>query len=465
MQFISLGDSSKIAASCHYLSANGVGLVLDAGADPNREGIPSLPRYDLIRSHGDAELRHVIITHAHHDHIGGLPSLVADHVDVDIHLTPATRTLTEFMLSAGARLQRRLFREGSSPHPPLFDEEHVEEIAPLFRTHSYEKSFALKDNGKDNGTPMSAAFYDAGHVLGSAGVLIRYHEAGQTRRLFYTSDTNTRAQTIIPGGCYPAPPLDVLVMECTLGSDAEAAHTTRKDEAYRFGEALRAVLARGGSALIPVFMLGRAQEILAMIDRFKRQLLLPEAVPVYTYGGMRQVSNIYDSMRRDTPRINEQFAVRQVQQRGPFKRGRIRIADHNPSIYVLASGMVFENTLSNRVAQAFVEEEKHAILMVGFCKEDSPGARLLAAKAEGHEGVVLDKRVGMQPLACQVERFRFSGHSNRQDLVELSRHLRPRKTVLVHGDADALAWMAEAVHAAVPDTTVIVPKMGQAITL
>ncbi len=463
MQFLSLGGSDEIGASCHFLSIAGGGLVLDAGADPNAEGVPSLPRYDLIRSlYGADHASHVFVTHAHHDHIGGLPTLVENFPQVHVHLTHATRALVEFMLFASARLQERKYREGSSMHLPLFDAEQLEDTLARFSTHDYEAPFVLQQGHQQ----VSAEFYSAGHVLGSSGVLIQFSEKGSERRLFYTSDTNTRSQAIIPGGCYPEPPIDILITETTLGADPRAELTTRKAEEHRFCEALQGVIAREGCALVPVFMLGRAQEVLAVIDRFKRQGRLPKNVPVYTAGGLREVSRIYDQTRHDTPRINEEFEVYQVDQRRfPFKQAKILKATHQPSIFVLASGMLFEKTMSNKLAQLLVEEEKHAILMVGFCKEDSPGGRLLQANEQGQDGVILDRQTGMQPLACQVERFRFSGHSTRRELVGLVGHLRPKKTVLVHGETAARAWMAEAIAKACPGTEVLVPEMGQGIEL
>jgi len=458
MRFLSLGSCSEVSASCHYLAVGRNGLVLDAGADPNKEGPPSLPQYHLIRNR---VLGHALITHAHHDHIGGLPSLVQQFPHTQLHLTEATGMLSDFMLMASARLQERKFREGSSAYPSLFDTDDVEETLSLFSTHDCEQPFPL------SGEPLiSAEFFDAGHVLGSAGVLLQFEENGHTRKVFYTSDTNLQSQAIIPGGRYPTPPIDVLIMESTLGADPKAEKVTRKREEQRFCEALQAVIEREGCALVPVFMLGRAQEVLAVIDRFKRMGQLPQDLPVYTAGGMREVSRIYDHMRNDTPRIDSDFQVNQVRQRiFRAKRAKIARALRKPAIFVLASGMLFERTLSNRLAQIFIEEEKHAILLVGYCKDDSPGGRLLHAWEQDLEGVVLDREVGMQPIACQIDRFRFSGHSNRRDLVGLAGHLRPQKIILVHGEDAARTWIADTIQRTHPETSVILPAVGQSIDL
>ena len=458
MHFLSLGSCVGIGASCHYISVGETGLVLDAGADPNKEGPPSMPEYHRL---GNLNLGHALITHAHHDHIGGIPSLAQRYSNIQIHLTRPTSMVAYYMLKASARLQERKFQEGSSEFAPLFDKDDVDDAADLFVAHKYQQAFPLSST-----QDVSAEFYDAGHVLGSAGVLLRVRENGQIRSLFYTGDTNIRNQTIIPSARYPSSSVDVLVMESTLGADPHAEHTTRTEEERRFCETLVEVIDRGGCALVPVFMLGRSQEILALIHRFKQKNLIPADLPVYTAGGMRAIADIYDKTRDVSPRIDPLFQVFQVKQRSlPRKRSKLTKALNRPGIFVLASGMLFANTLSNRIAQRIIENEKHAILLVGYCKEDSPGGQLLEAWQQEEEGVILNPKVGMQPIDCQIDRFRFSGHSNRRDLVALVGKLNPKKVVLVHGDEEARTWVGNTITSTYPGVEVLLPAVGESLEL
>ena len=372
------------------------------------------------------------------------------------HMTDATQTLTGMMLYASARLQRRRYQEGSSPYQPLFEREDVDSVTRSFVAHEYGESFMLGKDGPD------ASFFYSGHLLGAAGVQL-VTEGGQ--RVFYTSDTNTKPQTIIPGGQYPDS-VDVLITECTLGADPQAETVTRKSEERRFLRRLQAVLDRGGTVLLPVFMLGRAQEILAMLGRFRERGQLDAEIPIYTVGGLRNVSEVYDATRYETPRLNPDFEVCSVEQRYfPRNHKAKRRSLNQPSIHVLTSGMMIENTLSNWVANQIVENEKHAVFLVGFAKDDLPAGQLLAAAAEEAEFITLDPRIGPKTLACEVDRFRFSGHGNRQHLLNLVGRLNPRKVLLVHGETEARQWMIEQLHQRHPDLEVLSPAIGEPVVI
>ena len=107
----------------------------------------------------------------------------------------------------------------------------------------------------------------------------------------------------------------MLFLETTLGADTEAEETSRKEQERAFGEALFRVVARGGSALVPVFALGRSQDVLAIIGRFKNRGHIPDETPVYTVGSMRGISAIYDDTRNSTPRLDPDFEVYGVEQK------------------------------------------------------------------------------------------------------------------------------------------------------
>jgi Cft2 family RNA processing exonuclease len=469
MRFLSLGADDDIGASSHFLQLeNGTGIVLDAGADSSRDGPASVPDYEQIRrafsgkgGAGDP-VDHALVTHAHHDHFGTLPLLVEEFPHAKVHMTPATHQLLKFLLPASARLQKRRQEEGSTEHDPLFSEDDLELQSSLYREQDLRAPF---DTGgaQAGDSNAEAEFFDAGHILGSAGVLLRFSEEGDERRVFYSSDTNTTAQTIIPGGDYPDEPVDVLVMETTGGADPEAEQTNRALEEEKFCAALQRTMQRGGAALVPVFVMGRAQEVLALIDRFKRRGDLGEDVPVYTAGSMRAIADLYDKTRETTPRLNPNFRVFGVdQEKLPYGRDKLRRTLEGPAIHVVSSGMMFGQTLSNRLARDLVGDPDGGIFRVGYAVEDSPARRLTEAAQNGR-AVTLHEEAGPQEIQADVKRFRLSGHSDRQQLLNLAERLDPAKVVLVHGDDEAKDWMVTHLRERLPGAEVLRPAQGEVI--
>ena len=462
MKFLALGDTDGIGASCHFLDLNGSGIALDAGTDPQRDGPDSLPRFDWVGDRADSYVDHTLVTHAHHDHMGSLPVLVRRFPHAMAHMTDATKKLLDILLPASARLQEKRRDRGETTHEPLFTEDELEALHHLYLTHDLGQGFDL--TGPKGQSSVTGRFFSAGHILGSAGVELQFEEWGRDRRVFYTSDTNMQAQTIIPGGEYPDS-TDVLILESTQGAEPEAAATSRPEERDRFRETLSQVLARGGTALIPVFVMGRAQEILVLLGQLKRDGAIPADVPIYTAGSMRAIAGVYDDTRNTTPRVDASDEVYAVdQERVPYESEAKREILEGPGIMVVSSGMMIEPTLSNVLARRMVENEDDAVLLVGHPAEGTPARRLQDAAAEGDGApVMLADGHGPQPVYCTVERFRFSGHSDRRELLSLVERMNPETVLLIHGDPDAKNWMAEHIKEDHPETEVHRPDWGSVL--
>ena len=463
MKYLPLGDTEDIAASCHFLEIDGTGLVFDVGTDPRREGSASLPKFDWVRDRAHSYVDHAVVTHAHHDHMGAVPVLVEEFPHAMVHMTEATKKLLEFLLPASARLQQKKREQGETEHEPLFTEDDLEFLSHVYLTHDLGADFDL--TGMAGNTEVTGRLYSAGHILGSAGVELAFEENGEARRLFYTSDTNMQAQSIIPGGEYPAS-TDILMLETTLGADEEAEQTSRPEEVEKFRTTLRRVIERGGTALIPVFVMGRAQEMLAMLGRLKREGDIPVDTPIYTAGSMLGVADLYDKTRETTPRLDPDFRVFDVEQeRVPYSAEAKKDVLDGPGIMVVSSGMMFEPTLSNILARRIVENERDAVLIVGHAVEGTPAHRLQQAAAEGPGAPVRLADGQVQPVHCTVERFRFSGHSHRRDLLQIVERMDPDTVVLVHGEPEAQAWMQAAIEDRHPETEVHRPRWGETLEL
>ena len=297
-------------------------------------------------------------------------------------------------------------------------------------------------------------FFDAGHVLGSTGILLR----AEGKTVFYTGDVNFDDQTIMEAAILPEEKIDVLIMECTRGDHAKPVDWTRAGEERRLAEALGAAFERGACVLIPVFALGKTQEMLAMLHKFRRQRLLPE-FPIYIGGLSSKFTDIYDRRahmtRRQLPRLQ---LMREV---APFILNDETVRDaplRGGRGYVLSSGMMIPKTLSNVFARRLIENQQHSVFFVGYANPESP-AGLLRNTGSGGE-VALDPDKPAQRIRCNIEQFQFSAHATREALIDYAKKLSPGKIVLVHGDPPAVEWMRATLSAELPGSEVIVPTPG-----
>jgi Cft2 family RNA processing exonuclease len=308
---------------------------------------------------------------------------------------------------------------------------------------------------------LTFEFFDAGHVLGSTGILLRAE--GQT--VFYTGDVNFDDQTIMETAIFPDEKIDVLVMECTRGDHANPAGWTRAGEERRLAEALEDAFDRGACVLIPVFALGKTQEILAMLYKFRRKFRkLSGEFPIYIGGLSSKFTDIYDRRARMTHR--QLPSLQLMRDVAPFTLNDETVRDaplRAGRVYVLSSGMMIPKTLSNVFARRLIENPKHSIFFVGYANPESPAGLLRDAGVGGE--VALDPDKPPQRIRCNIEQFQFSAHATRETLVEYAKKLSPRKIVLVHGDPPAVKWMRGMLGAELPETDVIIPAPGEEVQL
>jgi Cft2 family RNA processing exonuclease len=283
------------------------------------------------------------------------------------------------------------------------------------------------------------------------------------RTVFYTGDVNFDDQTLTSGAVFPDSDIDVLIIETTRGDSPLPQGFSRAAEEQRFAEAIERAFARGGCVLIPVFALGKTQEVLAMLYKFKRQKLL-EDVPIYIGGLSSKMTEIYDRRANQSRRVLPRLQL--FPEVGPFVLNGKTIADapaRPGRIYALSSGMMTPKTLSNIFARRIIDRPEHSIFFVGYADPESPAGIL--RKARPNELVSLDEDEPALPLRCQIEQFQFSAHASRESILAYIRKVAPKKLVLVHGDVPAVEWMRAAAAAALPGCEIIVPSPGVEIEL
>jgi Cft2 family RNA processing exonuclease len=306
---------------------------------------------------------------------------------------------------------------------------------------------------------LTFEFWDAGHVIGSSGILIR----AEGRSLFYTGDVNFDDQTIAQAAVFPQDKIDILIMETTRGDSATPPGWTRASEEERFVAAINDAFKRGGCVLVPVFALGKTQEVLAMIYKYRREGSLGE-FPAYIGGLSSKITQIYDRRagmgRRQLPRLQLMQDVDPYILNGES----IRDAPARPGrVYALSSGMMTPKTLSNIFARRVLENRRDSIFFVGYADPESPAGIL--RKAKPGDMVSLDPDEPAQPVRCTLQQFQFSAHATRESLIDYAKKLSPKKIVLVHGDPPAVEWMRAKLAVDLPGTEVIVPTPGVELEL
>ncbi|HEY5914508.1 MAG TPA: MBL fold metallo-hydrolase, partial [Verrucomicrobiae bacterium] len=258
MQITNLNPDAAIGASAWFVEFEGHKLLLDAGVHPKREGRSGLPLYDLVKAH---DLDAIAVSHCHHDHAGSLPIAIRHFPKAHVLMSELSYFLAERVLHNSVNVMTRQRDELGIKEYPLFSHDEVDEIEPLFQGFRYNREIDWAGFHKTRAGFLSPTleFYDAGHALGSAGILV----SGQQERLFYTGDVCFHDQTILRAARFGEVKAGVLLIETTRGNRTRQPGFTRQAEIERLTEALLRSLKRKGSILIPTFALGRTQEILA----------------------------------------------------------------------------------------------------------------------------------------------------------------------------------------------------------
>ncbi|NDE97350.1 MAG: MBL fold metallo-hydrolase, partial [Verrucomicrobia bacterium] len=239
MRIRNLNPDTDIGASAWWLELDGHRLLMDAGVHPKLEGRASLPLLDLVK---DTELDAIAITHCHHDHVGGLPVAVRHHRRAHVLMTELSYFLVERVLHNSVNVMKRQREESDIRDYPLYTHEELDEIAPLFQGFKYNREieWAGFQKTRAGGTSPTLEFFDAGHALGSAGLLVR----GKRETLFYSGDVCFHDQTILKGARFEDVKADVLIMETTRGNRAVPPTFSREVELDRLIEAIRETLKR-----------------------------------------------------------------------------------------------------------------------------------------------------------------------------------------------------------------------------
>lgn len=445
--FINLTRDNEIGANSYYLDIDGNGVVLDAGMHPKLDGYNALPNFSKIDKRN---VESVLISHSHHDHIGALPLLMQRKPEARVLMSEGTRNLASPLLCNSVTVMKRQNKEREIEEYPLYVHADVKKAAERWEARLIRKKWTSGKQGffsKKRG--LSFQFHDAGHILGSVAVEIEHSD----RRILYTGDMNLADQTIMKAAQLPEEGIDTLIVETTRGE--HPMEHCRDVVVEHFLQAIRDTLQQG-AVLIPVFAMGKTQEALTLLHQARERGDLPRG-PIYIGGLSRVFTEVYDRIIHGARMLEdirpEMMSGRSLKDWKP-KRGHI---------YLISSGMMTENTLSNILAQKILPRENDSILFIGYTDKNSPAGKLRATPRG--DQVILHPQTGSQTVRCRVEYFNLTSHAVREDTLAYIKRLNPRRCLLVHGDAPAMEWFRSQLHESCPSMDVLIPPAGEEIEL
>jgi Cft2 family RNA processing exonuclease len=424
MNYIDLNRHGQIGASCHYLELGPFKLLVDAGLHPKELGAQAMPDF---RPAGVHDLDLIVLTHCHLDHVGSLPVVAELNPEAPVISSVPNMLLAPRMLRNSINVMRRQREELGIREYPLFNHRAIQNLTKQMQAQRYQRGEVYSKNGEQ----MEVVLHPAGHVIGAAAVEFIY----QGQRVLFSGDVLFEDQYTILGADLPKYPLDLLVLETTRGGYATDASYSRQNELQKLLLQIETILDRGGSCLIPVFALGRMQELFKCMHEAQGRGRL-RSVPIFAAGLGMDLCNYFDQIHRRYVDFDLHI----------IEDLKIRLLDMNlrpgrnlkkQGIYIVSSGMLVEHTPSYKVAASLLPHPQNGICFVGYCDPDTPGGRLLKTQAATFFFEALDY---VAPIKASIDQFDLSGHANREQLLNYAVASKAKSIVLTHGEMDARAW-------------------------
>ena len=436
MQIQFIGAARTVTGSQHLLSVNGKKILLDCGLFQGR-------RKDTYEKNKNfkfnpKEIDALILSHAHIDHSGNIPHLVKDGFNGPIYTTSATKDLCKIMLEDSAHLQQRDIewlnkkKKKHIPEEPLYSIEDVEEAIQMFVSVEYNTATEIFPG-------INAYFQDAGHILGSAGILLEINEDGNKKIRFGFSGDIGRPDMPIIRNPDLLRDLDVLIMESTYGNRL---HSQSEEVEEEVAKTVREVFNRRGKIIIPSFAVGRTQLLVYVLHKLFNQNRIP-AIPIYVdsplaVNATKVFENHPECFDRETERIFLESGD------DPFGFGRLKYITtvdqskelneiQDPMIIISASGMAEGGRILHHLANN-ISNPKNLVLFVGYAAEYTLARKIM----DGLEKVnILGEE---HTVKCKVKTMDyFSAHADQNELLEylkLNDKKRLKNIFLVHGEEE-----------------------------
>jgi metallo-beta-lactamase family protein len=458
------GAARTVTGSMHHVEAAGKRFLLDCGLYQGRrqESFERNSHFPFPVSSIDA----VILSHAHIDHSGNLPTLVRNGYAGPIYTTPATIDLCLAMLADSAHIQqkdaefcnrrrehRRKIGRSDAECTPLYLPEDAERTYPLFKPVALGADKQIADG-------VHYKTYDAGHMLGSTAMVIQADGV----RLAFSGDVGRPGLPIIRDP-EKLDPVDYLIMESTYG---DRFHKKLEHVAERLADVVNRTAGRGGRIIVPSFAVGRTQQLVLMLHQLMDADKIP-SIPIFVDSPLainatevfRKHPECYDQEARDMLQADgDIFGFRRLKYVREASESKALNDLHGPFLVIAASGMCEAGRILHHLRNN-IEDPRNTVLITGFQAEHTLGRKIV----EGHSEVPIFGEP-MRLRAEVVSLNELSGHADQRELIEWMRPLARglKKVFLVHGEPAQGAALAQVIHKEY-GVEAVQPARGESVVL
>jgi len=459
MRIFFAGAARSVTGSQHLLEFNGTRLLLDCGltqgrrkeANERNRRLPYDPR----------QVDAVILSHAHIDHSGNIPTLVKQGFRGSIACTPATRDLCSVMLRDAAQIQeadaeyinRKHADQLDEPVVPLYDEADVLKALTHFHSVDYHRPTPVLPG-------VTCTFVDAGHVLGSAIVQLDIDRPTEKFRLVFSGDLGRRNMSILRDPEIPESP-DILILESTYG---DRLHSPMTGMEAQLAEVINRTAARKGKLLVPSFSLERTQEFVYALHRLTLRKAIPP-IPIYVDSPLSiRITEVFklhpecfdDETRAFMRQSGEPFGFENLTYISNVEDSKALNEREGPLMIIAGSGMCESGRILHHLRKG-IEDARNTVLIIGYQAQNTLGRKIAERQSE-----VRIFGVEHSLEADVVVMDAFSAHADRDDLLRFVEACRPslRKVFLVHGEEEQILPLGERL-AAMGIPGVHAPMLGE----
>ncbi len=462
------GAAGEVTGSMHLVESGGRRFLLDCGLHQGRR--KEADRKNRNLPFPGSSIDAVVLSHAHIDHSGNLPTLVKSGFSGPVFSTPATIDLCHWMLRDTAhihekdaeflnqRLEHRKSMGLEDGHvEPLYTMADAERTLPLLQPVPYHSPHILAPG-------LNYTSYDAGHILGSSFVVLHEASNGSSVRLGFSGDIGRPNLPIIRDP-ESMPPAEYLIMESTYGGrfHKNVGHVVNK-----LADVVNRTAGRGGRIIVPAFAVGRTQQLVLLLHQLANEKRIP-SIPIFVDSPL--ALNVTE-VHRDHPEcFDDETREYLSHHEDPFGFGRLRyireVADskklndlHGPFVVISASGMCEAGRILHHLRNN-IEDPRNTVLITGFQAQDTLGRKLVEKWPE--------VRIFGEPMRVRAEISsldELSAHADQGELMEWIRPLAPslRRVFLVHGEPQQSQTLAKLLDSTY-NLSVAIPAPGQSFDL